>query len=249
MPKTNIFSSIVGRIWALWGLSLFVATILIAMLFYAPCYLMKEPQRARWHRIVSKVWMAIYLPLIGCPLRVKGAEYFEKGKSCIVVCNHRSFMDVPVSTPFMPRANKTIAKKGFAAVPVFGWIYSLGAVLIDRKNEQSRKQGYVKMKEVLQIGLDMVIYPEGTRNRTNLPLQPFHDGAFRLAVETGTPIVPALIFNTRKIMPPNKPFFLLPHIIEMHFLSPQSPDGLPVQALKEKVFERMKKYYMANNVW
>ena len=157
-------------------------------------------------------------------------------------------MDVPVTTPFMPHPNKTLAKKEFAAVPIFVWIYSLGAVLVDRKSEQSRKQSYVKMRQVLTIGLDMVIYPEGTRNKTNEPLRPFHDGAFRLAVESGKPIVPALIFNTKKIMPPGKPFYLLPHVIEMHFLPPQSPDGLSVPALKQEVFERMREYYVVNNV-
>jgi 1-acyl-sn-glycerol-3-phosphate acyltransferase len=158
-------------------------------------------------------------------------------------------MDVPVSTPFMPKANKTIGKKEMAVVPVFGWIYALGAILVDRKSEQSRKQSYAKMKQVLQIGLDMVIYPEGTRNRTNEPLRPFHDGAFRLSAETGVPIIPCLIFNTKKILPPHKPFFLMPHVIEMHFLPPQLPDSLPVPVLKERIFEIMKAYYVASNVW
>ena len=249
MRRTNILKEIAGRIWALWGLCLFIVTMIIAMLFYSVCYLMKEPQRARWHRQVSRVWMRFYLFCIGCPLTVKGAEYFVKGKNYIVVCNHNSLMDVPVSTPFMPDANKTIAKKEFAAVPFFGWIYSIGAILVDRKSDQSRKQSYVKMKRVLAIGLDMVIYPEGTRNNTSEPLRPFHDGAFRLSAETGVPIIPALIFNTKKIMPSNKPFFLLPHVIEMHFLPPQLPDGLPVPVLKQRVFEIMKDYYVANNVY
>ena len=244
----NILKAIAGRIWALWGLCLFITTMIIALLFYSFCYLMKEPQRARWHRKVSRVWMNFYLLCIGCTLKVSGEEYFEKGQNYIVVCNHNSLMDVPVTTPFMPHPNKTIAKKEFAAVPIFGWIYSLGAILVDRKNEQSRKQSYMKMKQVLTIGLDMVIYPEGTRNKTNEPLRPFHDGAFRLSVETGKPIIPALIFNTKKIMPADKLFFLLPHVIEMHFLPPQMPGGLPVPALKQEVFERMWEYYVANNV-
>jgi 1-acyl-sn-glycerol-3-phosphate acyltransferase len=244
----NIFKAIAGRVWALWGLCLFITTMIVAFLFYSFCFLLKEPQRARWHRQVSRVWMRFYLLCIGCPLKVRGKKYFENGKNYIVVCNHSSLMDVPVTTPFMPHPNKTIAKKEFAAVPIFGWIYSLGAILVDRKNDQSRKQSYVKMKQVLAIGLDMVIYPEGTRNKTNEPLRPFHDGAFRLSVETGKPIIPALIFNTKKIMPAGKPFFLLPHVIEMHFLPPLSPDGLPVQALKQEVFERMKEYYVANEV-
>lgn len=246
MRSRHFLKAIAGRGWALWGLCLFVGTLLLAMPFYALCYLMKEPRRAEWHRQVSRVWMGFFLPCIGCPLTTRGAEYFEEGKRYVVVCNHNSMMDVPVSTPFMPKANKTIAKKEFAKMPLFGWIYALGSVLVDRKSEQSRKQSFAKMKQALSLGLDMVIYPEGTRNRTSLPLKPFHEGAFRLAVETGVPVVPALIFNTRRILPPGKPFFLLPHIIEMHFLPPQPPGNLTAPELKEKVFKAMEAYYVAH---
>ena len=54
------------------------------------------------------------------------------------------------------------------------------------------------MKDVLKKGMHMCIYPEGTRNRSNEPLKKFYDGAFKLAVDTGTSIIPSLIFNTRK---------------------------------------------------
>lgn len=248
MRRSKYFIAVAGRIWAIWGLCLFIATMLIALVFYAFCYVMKEPQSTRYFRRISQVWMRIYLFLIGCPLRIHGKEHFKKGRNYIVVCNHSSFMDVPVSTPFMPNANKTIAKKEMAGIPVFGWIYRLGSILVDRKSDQSRKQSYAKMKEVLDMGLDMVIYPEGTRNRTDEPLKPFHDGAFRLSIETATPVIPALIFNTKKILPPGKKFFLLPHVIEMHFLPPHQPNGLPLPVLKQNIFETMRAYYIANNV-
>ena len=48
-----------------------------------------------------------------------------------------------------------------------------GSILIDRKSEKSRKESFRKMNWALRIGLDMVIYPEGTRNRTNDPLKIF----------------------------------------------------------------------------
>ena len=89
----------------------------------------------------------------------------------------------------------------------------------------------------------MCIYPEGTRNRSNEPLKTFYDGAFKLAVETKTAIIPALIFNTKKALPANKPFYFLPHKLEMHFLEPISTDGNNVDQLKEKVFAVMKDYY------
>lgn len=242
----KIFKEIFGRIWALWGLLLFVSTMIIAYIFYSPCHFLKEPAKANWHRKVSQVWMRVYLWAIGCPLKVKGKKYFDGLTNCVIVCNHNSLMDVPVTTPFMARANKTIAKKDFVAVPVFGWIYSFGSVLVDRKNESSRRKSYEDMKQVLNTGLDMVIYPEGTRNRTNKPLTTFHDGAFRLAADTNKPVVPAVIFNTRKVLPVNKPFFMLPHKLEMHFLAPIESTGISSKELKEKVYKIMWDYYAAN---
>lgn len=156
-------------------------------------------------------------------------------------------MDVPVTTPFMPRANKTIAKKSLSRIPVFGWIYSFGSVLVDRNDDSSRRKSFEEMKRVLNNQLDMVIYPEGTRNRTGDPLKKFYDGAFRLAVDTKKPIVPTLIFNTKKVLPAHKFFYMLPHRIEMHFLPAVESINCTTQELKEKIFKLMWDYYKTNS--
>ena len=245
-PAMKLLKEIFGRIFALWALLLFSSTMLISLVFYLPCFVLGEPQKAKWHRSVSRVWMWIYLQLIGCPLKIKGAAYFNGLPNCVIVCNHSSLMDVPVTTPFMPRANKTIAKKSMSRMPVFGWLYSFGSVLVDRKDENSRRKSYDDMKRVLAAGIDMLIYPEGTRNRTGKPLREFHNGAFRLAIDTGKPVVPTVLFNTAKALPPGKTFFLWPHTLEMHFLPPQQSSNISGEELKEKVFKMMWDYYEAN---
>ncbi|MGN6616341.1 MAG: lysophospholipid acyltransferase family protein [Ilyomonas sp.] len=245
--SSTLFVEIFARIWALWGLVTWIVTILIAFIFFLPCYLMKEPMAARWHRRVSRVWIAVYLTLIGCSLKVKGKANYDKKTNYIVVCNHNSFMDILATTPYMPNANKTIAKKSLSYIPVFGWIYSMGSILVDRKDTKSRQKSYVEMKEVLRLGLDMVIYPEGTRNRTNEPLKNFYDGAFRLSVDTGKPIIPAAIFNTRKVFPATKIFYLMPHKMEMHFLPPLYPDNYSAKEMKEQIFKQMWDYLEINS--
>ncbi len=70
------------------------------------------------------------------------------------------------------------------------------------------------------MGLHMCIYPEGTRNRTNEPIKAFHDGAFSLAIDTKKPILPTILFNTKKVLPPDKIFYFWPSKMEIHFLSP-----------------------------
>lgn len=155
-------------------------------------------------------------------------------------------MDPPISSPSIPGPNKTIAKIEMAKIPIFGIIYRRGAVLVDRKNEESRRASYGKMKEVLEQGLHMCIYPEGTRNKTKEPLQRFQDGAFRLAIDTKKEIIPAVIFNTAKAMP-RKTFFYWPTVVEMHFLEPISVADKTVTQVKEEAFQIMRDYYVKHN--
>jgi 1-acyl-sn-glycerol-3-phosphate acyltransferase len=190
--------------------------------------------------------MRIFFFLSGIRIIIKGKENFNKNENYVIVCNHNSFMDIPLTTPFIPGANKTIAKIELSKIPVFGMIYSRGSVLLDRKNEDSRKNSFVQMKKVLEMGMHMCIYPEGTRNKTTEPLQHFHNGAFKLAVDTGKPIMPTLIFNTAKVLPTGKSFFFWPVKVRMHFLEPVAVGTQTAEQLKEKIFAVMKEYYVKN---
>jgi 1-acyl-sn-glycerol-3-phosphate acyltransferase len=207
---------------------------------------MRDPQGQTFFIRVSKVWITVWLYLVGCPLKVKGKENFKKNTAYIVASNHNSMLDVPISCPFIPGANKTIAKDSFTKVPIFGWFYRKGAVLVDRKSEISRRRSFEEMKRVLSIGMHMSVFPEGTRNRTTEPLKKFYDGAFKLAVTTNTPIIPTVILNSKKALPVNKSFYFIPHKLEMHFLEPVLVETLTADQLKEKVFGIIKQYYVEN---
>ena len=102
------------------------------------------------------------------------------------------------------------------------------------------------MKETLKEGMHMSIYPEGTRNRSDEPLKSFHDGAFRLAVDTGKSIIPTVIFNTRKVLPLHKFFYFMPHRLHMHFLPAISPANKTAKELKQEVFDAMWEHYLSN---
>ena len=244
----KILREIIGRIFAAWAALIFAITLLIVIIpFLIFSYPAEEPKKTRRFAALSRVWMGIYLPLIGCPLIVRGRKNFAPGENYVVVSNHNSFMDVPISYPAIPGGNKTIAKIEMAKIPVFGIIYTTGSVLVDRKSEASRKESYHKMRKVLDMGLHMCLYPEGTRNLTDQPLKSFHDGAFRLAIDSGKAIIPGIIFNTRKVLPASKSFFLMPHKMEMHFLPPvKVQPGETSVALKERVYAIMHDYYTKN---
>lgn len=234
---------LLGKIFAVWALIIFVISLLPVGLLMWIIGIVKEPKRTEIFRRISKVWIRIFFFLVGCRLKIVGKKNFKAGQNYVITCNHNSFMDVPVATPFIPRANKTIAKAEMAKIPLFGLIYKRGSVLVDRNDRKSREDSFKKMKQVLEMGMDMCIYPEGTRNKTELPLKDFHSGAFRLAIETNTPIIPALIFNTKKVLPAGK-FYFRPAKIELHFLPEvQINEGEDYEFLKKKIHGIMTEYY------
>lgn len=245
----KLFRNIAGRVFAVYGLLMFIITLLIVLIPIWIFSYQKDPAKTRNFLILGRVWMKVYMTLIGCPVFRKGKQYFEKGKVYVVVGNHNSFVDVLVATPGIPGTNKTLAKHEIAKVPIFGMFYKIGGIMVNRKDDASRKQSFELMRNALKMGMHMCLFPEGTRNRTPYPLKKFYDGAFNLAIETQTPIMPSLIFHTRKILVPGKFFFAVPHRIDYHFLPPVETTGLTKEdlpALKEKIFVMMWDYYLEN---
>lgn len=240
----RVIKEILGRIFALWAFVIFTASLIVVSIPVWFTGIWQEPKRTINFFKIVQIWMNFFFTFCGVRRVIKGKDHFKKGQNYVVVCNHNSFMDVPVSVTAVP-PNKTIAKIEMAKIPVFGLIYRRGSVLVDRKNEESRRRSFLKMKSVLEMGLHMCIYPEGTRNKTSQPLQRFHDGAFKLAVETKKQIIPALIFHTNKVLP-RKAFFFWPHKIEMHFLPAVNVENKTSQQLKEEVFIIMKDYFVNN---
>jgi len=242
----RFMKNIFGRIWAIWGAIWLIFTLLLFFLPFSFCYLLPEPSRSNVSYYLYKWWMIFFLPPIGVFIKIRGKHNFINGNKYIVTCNHNSLFDILVSSPQIPGPNKTIAKKELANIPVFGAPYKLGSILVDRKDRNSRANSYKQMRDALQKGFHMCIYPEGTRNKSTEPIKEFQNGAFKLAVETQTEIIPALLFGTKNILPNDKTFYLMPGIIEFHFLNAVSP-GNDAIILKEKVFEIMKTFILSKH--
>ena len=243
----SLFKNIFGRIWAFWGLSSFVLSFLIIFIPSMLSYLFKDEVKGQnYFILVSRIWMQSWLYLIGCPVKVIGREHFQKNETYVIVYNHNAFLDVPLSAPFVPGGNKTIAKASFGKVPIFGWFYKRGGIMVDRNKENSRVKSFEEMKTALKKGIHMCIYPEGTRNRTGNPLKPFYDGAFKLAIDAKKEIIPCIIIGTNKAMPVKKTFYLLPKKLKMIFLKPVSSNNIDTKGLNKKVFDLMYNEFTKN---
>jgi 1-acyl-sn-glycerol-3-phosphate acyltransferase len=240
---------VLGHIYFVYAILMFAITMLIVFIPIWITSLFSEPRRSQLLHPIFKGWMSVYLPLVFCPVIRKGKKHFRKGENYVVVCNHNSLADIPVSSPWIPGPNKTLAKSEMARIPLFGMIYKAGSILVDRKKGDSRRESFVKMQEALEMGLHLCLYPEGTRNKTDEPLQAFYDGAFITAIKAQKPVIPALIFNTGKILPHDRKIFAIPMPIRIHFLPPVSTKGLTTadtEKLKNEVRSMMETYYVAN---
>lgn len=245
----KLIGKIAGHIYFVLGMLLFVATMLIVVVPIWLTSLLPEPRRAKIMHPIFKGWMSVFMPLVGCPVLRKGKQHFKKGENYVVVTNHNSLVDVPVSSPWIPGPNKTLAKIEMARIPIFGVIYKAGSILLDRQSEASRRQSFTDMQQALDMGLHLCLYPEGTRNKTNHPIQRFYDGAFITAIKSQKAIIPGIIFNTGRILPHDKKMWARPLPIRFHFLNPIPTKGLTLDdlpALKEKVHRLMTDYYLAH---
>ena len=169
-------------------------------------------------------------------------QLIDRKKSYIFTISHTSFLDAPAIPISIPIQLRGLGKKELSKIPIFGLISSRFAVWVDRTDQESRKKSIDKMIKTLNNGISIMVAPEGTRNDTSAPLLPFYNGPFRLAIETGTPILPTVIYNAKKLMPKGK-LMLKPGTIHTYFLPAVetqhlTEDNLP--ALKEKVFQMMK---------
>lgn len=242
---------ILARIYFFYGMLLFAITMIpIAIIIF----LFKNLSGKKTSNIAVQksfqIWMGLYMPMVFCPVKHIGRENFKKGKNYVVTLNHNTIADVPVSSPGIPGPNRTLAKIEMSKIPIFGYIYRAGSILVTRQDAQSRKESIDKMVEALHEGLHLCLFPEGTRNKTSEPLAKFYDGAFKVAIQTQKPIIPGLIFGTKSILHPNKKFWAWPHKIEFHFLPEINTIGLEatdLNLLKKKVYDTMYAYYVSNN--
>ena len=135
-------------------------------------------------------------------------------------------------------------------IPLFGTIYKNAIVTVDRSRAGNRARSVQILKSVLRKEISVLVFPEGTFNMSHEPLKDFYDGAFRIAIETGTPIMPVLFLNTYDRMHYRSIFSLNPGKSRSVFLPEINVEGLSlgdVPELKRQVFSLMSEELIKRN--
>jgi 1-acyl-sn-glycerol-3-phosphate acyltransferase len=191
------------------------------------------------------IWSWVFSMLTFIRYDFLGTEYLNKNQSCIYVSNHTSFLDIPGIRLIIPGEFRPIAKKELLKIPIFGFIVRAATVVVDRSSAQSRKKSMEKLHTILTNGVSILVFAEGTQNRTKEILQPFKDGAFRIAIDTQLPIVPLVVVGAGPLMPPGA-FSIKPGRIKVIVGEPIPVTGLTTddtQTLKQQVFDAMLGIY------
>lgn len=231
-------------IYTLYVLFLFAVTFFIQLPFFFIFSLFPKKNRYRLIFGLFKIWAHLFFFLIGITIRITGREKISKHLKCVVVANHHSFLDTPMIYAALPFFVKPLARSDFGKIPLFGYLYRTAAISVNRDSIASKKESFQKMLSAIrEDGTNIFIFPEGSFNETDRILKPFYDGAFRIAKETGQPIVPVLFPDTIKRWHYSSFWSWRPGICRAYILDPIPADmirQMDIQQLKEHVFHEME---------
>jgi len=196
------------------------------------------------------VWADVWFPLVFIFHKNVYVQKPKEHRSYIFVANHISYLDAAVIPKTFRHPVRPLGKVEMAKIPLFGTIYKNAIVTVDRSSSGNRARSVQTLKSVLRKEISVLVFPEGTFNLSGEPLKDFYNGAFRIAIETGSPIMPVLFLNTYNRMHYQSIFSLNPGRSRSVFLPEVSVEGLTakdVGELKAKVFKQMSEALIERN--
>jgi 1-acyl-sn-glycerol-3-phosphate acyltransferase len=193
---------------------------------------------------LCQLWADIVLGLCGIFHKNIYLSPHDRSKQYVFVVNHISYMDIPVIIKALRNQHfRILGKYEISKVPIFGFIYKNAVVMVERDSARKRAKSVQQLKSVIQKGISIVLFPEGTFNETHQPLKQFYDGAFRIAIETQTPVKPILFLDNYDRLNYRSFLSLTPGRSRAIYLDEIKVDGLTIKdisLLKERVYKVME---------
>lgn len=243
LNAVKIIHRLLQFVYWLYALLTFIILMMIVFVLVLFFLLFGKTKAGNLVYKTSNIWGNIWYFLIG----VKHKEIYEaphdRNKQYIFVANHSSYMDIPCIVMCIHQPVRVLGKYEMVRYPVFGFIYRVAVILVDRSDAAHRAQSVRALKAAIARGISIFIFPEGTFNETNKPLKDFYDGAFRTAIETQTPIKPILFVDNNERLNQKSIFSLTPGICRCVYLDEISVDGYTtkhdIHLLKQQVYKMM----------
>jgi 1-acyl-sn-glycerol-3-phosphate acyltransferase len=195
-------------------------------------------------------WADCWFPLIFIWHKKIYETPHDKTKSYIFVSNHSSYLDAAIIPKAYRQPIRPLGKVEMSKVPVFGFIYRYAIVTVDRTNATNRANSVRILKSLISKGISVMVFPEGTFNTGITPLKEFYEGAFRVAIETQTPIKPVLFLDAYRRMPHEKLFSISPGRSRILYLREIPVEGYSLKdttRLKNEVYTLMEQKLIEYN--
>ncbi|MBS1920621.1 MAG: 1-acyl-sn-glycerol-3-phosphate acyltransferase [Bacteroidetes bacterium] len=236
-------------IYCIYAMIVFVAIMLIIFPFTIIASFFGRIKGGNAIIRLCRFWADVWFFLIFIRFKKIFIIPHDKSKPYIFVSNHISNLDAAVIVKAFRQPFRPLGKVEMSKVPVFGFIYKNAIVTVDRSNAADRTKSVRVLKSVISKGISVMVFPEGTFNMTNRPVKEFYDGAFRVAIETQTPVKPVLFLDSYDRLNYHHVFTLNPGRCRVVYLEEIPVTGLTTNdtsILKEKVwnimFEKLHEY-------
>jgi 1-acyl-sn-glycerol-3-phosphate acyltransferase len=234
---------IVRRLYVVYALLLFVATLIPVFILALGASLLGEIQGGNLIYLICRTWGDVWFALVGIFHRNIYEHKPRRSEPCIFVCNHTTYLDSALIVKAARYPVRPLGKIEMTKIPLFGFVYRKTIVVVDRSNPEARAESVRKLVYLLNKGISAWIFPEGSINETEAPIKPFYNGAARIAIETGKPIQPVLFLDAYKRMHARDIWSLTPGRSRAVFLEPISVDGYSMEdadILISKVHDQMQ---------
>ena len=145
-------------------------------------------------------WARLFLRIPPCQVEIEGLDLIDASRRYVVASNHLSTFDIPLLFRYLPINGRFLAKKELYRIPIIGTaMHRIGIIRIDRQAGASSREAINEgVRLASERGYSLLVFPEGTRSTTG-ELLPFKKGAFRIAIDTGLPLLPVVIEGTDRI--------------------------------------------------
>ena len=231
-------------IYTVYGFTLFILVLLLIFPFVIIASLFGKIKGGNFIYKLCSIWSDIVLFFLGIRHTIMYEAPHDINRQYVFVFNHISFLDGAILVKTIRHQPiRVLGKAEMAKVPVFGFLYKYVVVLVLRDKADKRAKSVLQLKSILNKGISVLLSPEGTFNLTDKPLKEFYDGAFKIAIETQTPIKPILFLDTYDRMHYRSIFSINPGRSRAVYLEEVKVDGLglaDVPFLKTKVYNLMQ---------
>jgi 1-acyl-sn-glycerol-3-phosphate acyltransferase len=233
----------ISILFTVYAFLVFVSFLLLIFLLVVVASFFGKIRGGNFIYKLCNLWADFFLFMIGISHRNIYEKPHDRSRHYVFVFNHISYMDIPILLKSIRRQKiRILGKAELAKVPLFGFIYKSAAVLVERGDPEKRARSVEQLKSVIRKNISIVIAPEGTFNMTHKPLKEFYDGAFKIAIETQTPIKPVLFLDAYDRMGYESIFSITPGRSRSVYLEEIPVEGLTlddVDFLREKVYTIM----------